>query len=177
MKRNVIVFIFILGLFLSCDKNNDVPNNPAEKSATVIQVYLHDQPVDYQQVNVDIQQVIIKGYGNNDQYELTDSTGAGVYNLLDYQNGLDTLLGEITVDYDSIAQIRLVLGPDNTVMVDSTLHEMATPSAQQSGLKINVHGELSYVDTFVVSLDFDASESVHQLGNGDYQLHPVIHID
>ena len=174
MKNIVGLLLFSSVLFASCDKNNDA-NTAAEKSQTRVFVYLHDQADNYQQVNVDIQQVIIKGYGNNDEYDLADN--AGVYNLLDYQNGLDTLLGEITVDYDSISQIRLVLGPENSVMVDSVLYPMETPSAQQSGLKINVHGELMYVDTFIVSLDFDVSESVHQLGNGTYQLHPVIHLD
>lgn len=174
MKYFLSALIVSMLLLNACNKDNK-EDTPAEKTSTVVKVYLHDQAIDYQQVNVDIQEVIIKGYGNNDEYDLADN--AGVYNLLDYQNGLDTLLGEITVDYDSIAQIRLVLGPDNTVMVDSVLYPMATPSAQQSGLKINVHGELTYVDTFIVSLDFDAAESVHQLGNGDYQLHPVIHVD
>lgn len=176
MKNILGLFLFSFILLASCDKNNDA-NTPTEKTPTQVFIYLHDQADDYQQVNVDIQKVIIKGFGNNDEYDLTDSTGAGIYNLLDYQNGLDTLLGEITVDYDSISQIRLVLGLENTVMVDSVLYPLETPSAQQSGLKINVHGELMYVDTFIVSLDFDVSESVHQLGNGTYQLHPVIHLD
>lgn len=176
MKKITALLFSSLLFIIACDKNNN-ETVETEKSNTVLQVYLHDQPIDYQEVNVDIQQIVIKGYGNNAEYDLTDSTGAGVYNLLDYQNGLDTLLGEITVDYDSISQIRLVLGADNSVMVDSVLYPLATPSAQQSGLKVNVQGELTYVDTFVVSLDFDASESVHQLGNGDYQLHPVIHVD
>ena len=174
MKYLIYTLLLSLLAFFACNKDNN-GDTPPEKSNTVIKVYLHDQAIDYQEVNLDIQEVRIKGYGNNDEFDLMDN--AGVYNLLDYQNGLDTLLGEITVDYDSIAQIRLVLGPDNTVMVDSVLYPLETPSAQQSGLKINVHGELNYVDTFIVSLDFDASESVHQLGNGDYQLHPVIHVD
>jgi hypothetical protein len=174
MKKIIGILVITL-VFIACNKDNNT-EIPSSKSTT-LQIYLHDQPIDYQQVNVDIQHIVIKGYGNNAEYDLTDSTGAGIYNLLDYQNGLDTLLGEITVDYDSISQIRLVLGTENSVMVDSVLYPMATPSAQQSGLKINVHGELTYVDTFVVNLDFDAGESVHQLGNGDYQLHPVIHMD
>lgn len=167
---SALVLLSFTFLF-ACNKDD----NKEEGTPTSVSVYMHDQPGEYQQVNVDIQQVIIKGYGNDAEYDLADN--AGVYNLLDYQNGLDTLLGEITVDYDSLSQIRLVLGPNNSVMVDSVLHDMATPSAQQSGLKINVHGELMYVDTFVISIDFDADESVHQLGNGDYQLHPVIHVD
>lgn len=174
MKYIISSLIVSMALFIACDKDNKEDTTP-EKTSTVIQVYLHDQAIDYQEVNVDIQEVRIKGYGNNEEYDLADN--AGVYNLLDYQNGLDTLLGEITVEYDSIAQIRLVLGTENSVMVDSVLYPLETPSAQQSGLKINVHGELTYVDTFIVSLDFDAAESVHQLGNGDYQLHPVIHVD
>lgn len=177
MKKIIIALFLPIMFFIACDKNSDVNNTDPVKNKTTVRVYLHDQPVDYQEVNVDIQQIVIKGYGNNDEYDLTDSTGAGIYNLLDYQNGLDTLIGDITVEYDSISQIRLVLGPDNSVMVDSILHPMATPSAQQSGLKIKVQGELTYVDTFIVNLDFDASESVHVLGNGNYQLHPVIHLD
>ena len=173
MKQLLPLVILALLLFPSCDKNNN--EVPAPTSSTVVKVYLHDQPAEYQQVNIDIQEVLIKGYGNNDEIDMADN--AGVYNLLDYQNGLDTLLGEITIDYDSISQIRLVLGPDNSVMVDSVLYPMDTPSAQQSGLKILINGAVNYVDTLVISLDFDANESVHQLGNGTYQLHPVIHQD
>lgn len=175
MKYLLSAIIVSLLLLNACNKDVDPTIDPIDKPSTLLMVYLHDQPIDYQEVNIDIQEVRIKGYGNNDEYDLADN--AGVYNLLDYQNGLDTLLGSITVDYDSISQIRLVLGLENTVMVDSVLYPLETPSAQQSGLKINVHGVLTYVDTFVVSLDFDASESIHQLGNGDFQLHPVIHVD
>lgn len=176
MKNLAYLFIASLFVFASCNKDNEEENTTTDPpSPTKILVYMHDQANDYQQVNVDIQEIKIKGNGSNDEFDLEEN--AGVYNLLDYQNGLDTLIGEITVNYDTISQIRLILGPDNSVMVDSVLYPMETPSAQQSGLKINVQGELTYVDTFIVVLDFDASESVHQLGNGSYQLHPVIHLD
>lgn len=174
MKK--LAYFLILSLFViaSCNKDSDEKNKePA--SPTKILVYMHDLPAVYQEVNVDIQQIKIKGNGSDQEFDLEEN--AGVYNLLDYQNGLDTLIGEITVNFDTISQIRLILGAENTVMVDSIINPMETPSGQQSGLKINVHGVLTYVDTFKVVLDFDASESVHQLGNGTYQLHPVIHLD
>ena len=171
-----LAYIFILSIFIiaSCNKDND-DNTKESASPTKVLVYMHDVPDDYQQVNVDIREIKIKGNGSDEEFDLEEN--AGVYDLLDYQNGLDTLIGEITVNFDTISQIRLILGPDNSVMVDSVIHPMLTPSAQQSGLKINVHGELTYVDTFTIVLDFDASESVHKLGNGTYQLHPVIHLD
>ncbi len=61
-------------------------------------------------------------------------------------------------------------------MVDSVLHELKTPSAQQSGLKINVHADISNVDVFNLLIDFDAEESVVEQGNGGYILKPVIKV-
>lgn len=173
MKKLAILLGLIVLIIFACNKDDNGDATPA--SPTLVKVYLHDQAVDFDQVNVEILQVKLKGNGTNDEIDLDEN--AGVYNLLDYQNGLDTLLGSITVNYDSLTQIRLVLGPNNSVMVDSVLYPMETPSAQQSGLKIKLHSELTYVDTMVISLDFDASESVQVLGNGDYKLHPVIHVD
>lgn len=173
MNKGILLLSLLMLTLFACNKDNE--EEKGETGPTKIMVYMHDQAVDYQQVNVDIQSVKIKGNGTNEEVDL--ETNAGVYNLLDYQNGLDTLLGTITVEYDSLNQIRLVLGPENSVMVDSVLYPMETPSAQQSGLKIMLHSELTYVDTFVIDLDFDAAESVQVLGNGDYKLHPVIHVD
>lgn len=169
--QTISLFAIILISALACSKDKgDTPNSP-----TRIMVYMHDQPIPFQQVNIDLQSIEIKGNGNNEVVVLGDY--AGVYNLLDLQNGIDTLIADTEVNYSYISQIRLILGPNNTVMVDSTLYDLQTPSAQQSGLKINVHAPLTDLDTLIISLDFDANESVHQMGNDEYQLHPVIHVD
>jgi hypothetical protein len=170
MKKLIFgILVLLLGV-TACKK--DEANNV---SPTRVVIKMHDQPANYQQVNIDLQKVIIKGQGQTAEIELDQY--AGIYNLLDLQNGLDTLIGDTIINFGYISQVRLVLGPNNTVMVDSVLHPLQTPSAQQSGLKINVHADVSAIDTFFISLDFDALESVHQTGNGTYQLHPVIHLD
>jgi hypothetical protein len=51
---------------------------------------------------------------------------------------------------------------------------MATPSAQQSGLKLNVQVNLTAGITYDLWLDFDACKSVVEQGNGSYILKPVI---
>ncbi|MEZ4951636.1 MAG: DUF4382 domain-containing protein [Saprospiraceae bacterium] len=101
---------------------------------------------------------------------------AGIYNLLDYQGDLDTLIGSATINALRIEQIRLVLGEENTIMVDSTIHDLKTPSAQQSGLKINVHEDVSDLDVYNLLIDFDAEKSVVEQGNGNYLLKPVIKV-
>ncbi len=66
-----------------------------------------------------------------------------------------------------------MLGPDNTIMVDSFIHPLETPSAEASGLKVKIDKDLP-LDPYTIVLDIDAALSIHQLGNGDYQLKPVI---
>ena len=99
-----------------------------------------------------------------------------MYNLLDYQGDLDTLIGSAVIPAQTIQQVRLVLGTDNSIMVDSVLHDLKTPSAQQSGLKINVHENIANIDTFNLLIDFDAEQSVVEQGNGQYSLKPVIRV-
>jgi hypothetical protein len=74
----------------------------------------------------------------------------------------------------SIQQIRLILGPNNSVIVDSVSYPLSTPSADQSGLKLQVHQVLQPGVQYSVLLDFDANKSIVLEGNGTYKLKPVI---
>jgi len=116
----------------------------------------------------------VKGSDLTDSIEL--GTNAGIYNLLDYQNGISTLIGSDTLTVDTITDIRLILGPNNTVKVDGEIFDLDTPSAQQSGLKIKVCIPLVDYDTYDLTLDFVAEESVFQTGNGQYKLRPRIKV-
>ncbi len=49
-------------------------------------------------------------------------TNQGIYNLLEFVNGQDTLIVDEDIPSGYISQIRLVLGENNTVMVDSVVH-------------------------------------------------------
>jgi hypothetical protein len=80
------------------------------------------------------------------------------------------------IDAGTIEQIRLILGSDNTVMVDGVVYPLSTPSAQQSGLKLQVHKTFEPGVDYSLTLDFDALQSVVVKGNGNYQLKPVIRV-
>ncbi|MGZ3921427.1 MAG: DUF4382 domain-containing protein [Bacteroidia bacterium] len=51
---------------------------------------------------------------------------------------------------------------------------LATPSADESGLKLQVHQDLQAGVAYGVLLDFDANQSIVDQGNGSYSLKPVI---
>lgn len=167
--KNVLVILLAASAitFFSCNKD--------DKSGDVtLNIRLTDGPGDYQQVNVDIQEIRIKTTNDTAQW-VTLATNAGVYNLLDFQNGVDTLLATGTMSTDTLKEVRFILGDNNSVMVDSVLYDMDTPSAQESGLKVKVNKHLN-LDINTLVLDFDAEQSVLQTGNGGYKLKPVIKV-
>jgi hypothetical protein len=172
MKRSIrkIATIFsIATLFtfaLACESD--------DKNARV-QVWLTDAPGDYEAVYLDIQGVEIHaGDGNNDNGWKSLDVQTGIYDLLQLTNGLDTLLGEIEIPAGKISQIRLILGSDNTIKVGGEIFDLSTPSAEQSGLKLQVHETLLGGITYKILLDFDIARSVVLTGNETYKLKPVI---
>ena len=73
-----------------------------------------------------------------------------------------------------MSQIRLILGDNNSIKIDGNEIDLTAPSAQHSGLKLNVHAELTEGITYKILLDFDAARSIVKTGNGKYNLKPVI---
>lgn len=162
MKRIFVGLISSLILFSSC--------NNSSQPAT-LNVRLTDAPADYQEVLIDVQDVKIKA--GNEWTSLRD-VQTGVYNLLDFTNGLDTLLVSEQLPEGKISQMRLVLGENNQVKIDDVYYDLETPSAEQSGLKFNIHAELYEGVEYNLWIDFDAGRSIVEKGNGGYSLKPVI---
>jgi len=177
-----------LGLiaFASCDSNDD--NNQASGDETArVAVRLTDAPGDYDAVFVDVESLSVR-YSDtsidddfeNDDDDLEDgeiilvNINAGVYDLLELTAGVNVLLVDNNIPAGNITQMRLILGDDNRVVVDGESFDLDTPSAQQSGLKINLNETLEEGLFYEFLLDFDVDKSIVQRGNGTYGLKPVI---
>lgn len=172
MKIYPLFLTITCALFITwaCEKDNAT----IAAESTILSIHLTDGPGDAQQVNVDIQEVLLK-LANDSSHWMSLATNVGVYNLLDFQNGIDTIIATGPVPLDTLKEIRLVLGSDNTIMIDSVLYDLETPSAQQSGLKIKIDKNLGLLADSVV-IDFDAEKSILETGNGKYILKPVIKV-
>ena len=145
-----------------------------DAAETTVQIRLTDGPADFTEVNIDILEVRVKTSDDTTKWLLL-TTNAGIYNLLDFQNGVDVLLATGPVPASVILkEVRFVLGPNNTVKLldDGSIHPLEAPSAEDSGLKVKLDKTLgTTIDTFI--LDFDAAESI-KLSGSDYKLKPVI---
>ena len=177
MKRHyVLALAFSFGVlgFAACSKDEN-----ATPGTTNLRVNLTDAPIDeLDSVNIDVREVRVKM--GNDTLNLADSgwynllTTAGVYDLLSYQNGIDTLIGSGPVPTGYVKEIRLILGNNNSV-VDSfgIVHPLTIPSGSESGLKIKINKRLNgSLDSLL--LDFDAALSIKNEGASGYKLRPVI---
>lgn len=151
-------------LLLSCKKKD-------EQQYGTYELRLCDSPGNYEHVYLDIQQVsvMVEGIGWEDL-----ATSVGVVDLLEYNNGLDLLLGSKLVPVGKLIQIRLILGPNNTLVENGNSHTLVIPSASQSGVKINVDTDISPSATTIEWLDVDAGRSIMALPNGTYKMTPVL---
>ncbi|MES2778631.1 MAG: DUF4382 domain-containing protein [Bacteroidota bacterium] len=166
-KLNLILCTILLGtvaMMNACKKDTPTESYPYEMRMT-------DAPGKYEAVYVDVRGVEVTG---SDGKAVALNIHAGIYNLLNFSNGIDTLIAFGTLDNSRVEQIRLILGPNNSVVIDSVSYPLSTPSADQSGLKIQVHQSLQGGVLYSVLLDFDANKSIVETGNGTYKLKPVI---
>jgi hypothetical protein len=171
MKTTVIVISAVL-LLASCKKSNS--NNPAVQPGTPApyNIRMTDAPGPYSAVNIDIQGIEVQGTDIKDVMYL--GVNKGIYNLLDFAGGKDTLLGSALLHTQRVSQIRLILGDRNSVETDGKSYPLTVPGGAESGLKLQVHHDLQPGVAYQVLLDFDACASVNDLGNGTYSLKPVI---
>ena len=173
MKKLVfgIASICMLAFLVSCS-NDDDSTNPEQEMARM-SVKLTDAPGDYDAVFVDVRDVMIK-YNGSEEEVTVGEINAGVYDLLELTGGVSVLLVDDEIPAGDISQIRLILGDNNTIVVDGDTFPLQTPSAQQSGLKINVNETLEGGIFYEFILDFDVDKSIVTQGNGGYLLKPVI---
>ena len=168
MKTRSVLFVLSFALAIvsisSCKK---------EGKTAPVQFMLTDKPADYDSVNVHIVAIEVQINHDTDSW-IPINTKDSIYNLLDLQNGITTLIAQDTIPAGVLQQVRFILGDGNKVVVNGVSYPLATPSAEESGLKIKIGQSLNETLN-VFTLDFVAAASINE-ENGEYKLHPVIQL-
>lgn len=180
------LFTVALVTIIAVSCNDTVMNgSQSQPDKARMNVHLTDAPANYDAVNIDVQGLRI--HYTPDTTDTADTSGEHhgewidlpvdpmMVNLLDFQNGVDTLLASTELDPGYYQELRLVLGGNNNVVIDSTKHYMKVPSGQQSGFKVKFATQVEAGEQVDLTIDFDAHRSVHKAGNsGKYMLRPVV---
>jgi hypothetical protein len=174
MKTLHTILFLIAGslIFLSCDSTS------SDSQLGTMQVLLTDAPGNYDHVYIDIREARIHHSSDAEEGEsgwIDLEIEPGIYDLLELTNGRYEVLGEMDLEPGRYNQMRLILGDQNEVVMNGTSHSLMTPSAQQSGLKLNIHADIEGGEMYTLLLDFDANKSiVHAGASGNILLKPVI---
>lgn len=167
MKWNRLFPIAIaICIFIACNKDGN--------TTTDLRIHLTDNPYNATEVNVDIREVRVN-FRDDSSGWVNLETHAGIYNLLDFQNGIDTVISQMIVPTGTVKEIRFVLGSQNSIKIADVVYPLTIPSGASSGLKLKLNKKLNaHLDSLVI--DFDAALSILQNGTGDYHLAPVLKI-
>ena len=176
MKTTLVFSALILSL-VSLTVLNSCQKNAASNGNARLQVYLTDDPGDYEAVYIDVKDVQINVAGDSSNgWQSLKNVNAAVYDVLKLVNDDDTLLADANIPSGKLHQMRLVLGTENYVKIEGTsqLIKLETPSAQQSGLKLNIQQDVQDGILYTITLDFDVAKSIVKTGNNKYILKPTI---
>lgn len=161
-------FIIITGLF-SCQKQ--IGDNESLSRPHPIVVYLtdHQTPI-FDSVFIDLQGLDVKleddSLTNGGWISL--SINPGVYNILRFRNGLDTLFATGTIPNARIRKIRMRLGTQNSVMKDRVRTPL-TVKDQDREVIANVDAsnfEIASSGQVFFWIDFDAGNSIQSDNSG-----------
>ncbi|MBT8271413.1 MAG: DUF4382 domain-containing protein [Bacteroidia bacterium] len=185
-----IALMLVALMFHACNETNtlgddlnDSALNPGEEAGPArISIKLIDDPGDFENLFIEVVDVMIKYDSESDD---NDEDGGwlslgiiepGIYDILELTGGVDVPLVENEeIEAGFLKQIRLVLGENNSIVIDGVESPLMTPSGQQSGLKVKVDQQIDPDFNYSFILDFVVEESIVVAGNsGNIILKPVL---
>ena len=118
LKLSIVgLIISSTALFIGCSSENTAR----------VEVRLTDSPGDFNEVKIDVQGVQVNNSAGNSGWISLDIE-EGIYDILKLTNGIDTLLGAIELPAGRIQKVRLILGSNNSVTIDSVNYALSTPA-------------------------------------------------
>lgn len=171
-------FAFILA---GCGGGGDAPGIPdgSVNTSGSVRVLLTDAPaMDLAEVWVNILRVELVPGDDSPVIALDSDELPAAIELLGLA-GEPLELGVIEAPAGAYEQVRLILAADGHYLVDAdgVEHDLRVPSGTQTGVKVNFPDDVYEVlaGDSILLLDFLAGPSVHETGNGQWLMRPVIH--
>lgn len=157
---------------VSCEK----AQTPVQGGAT-LEIYLTDAPGNYKAVRLDIRQLLVtvssEGPADSGWTEMPLSR-AGVYDLMGFSGGRDTLLASQSLPQGTVSEMRLVPGTGSeVVLTDGSTQALDIPLSLETGFDVPVQAQLTTGSSVRLVVDIDVSRSVVETPTG-YRFNPVI---
>ncbi len=204
MKNKNLFFSAILVLAVSlvmtaCNKSASV-ESPLSNGKQELTLFLTDGPGVFDKVLIDIRSVKVlvdtssdtRKHDNDDWDKKGEDDNkkessfvwedlnfkAGIYDILKFRNGADTLLAAAGIAKGSIRLIKIEIGTQNSAMKDSVSYPLNLPPNALNYILIKLKGNECHEfmpNRKKLWLDFDVARSIIQGNDNKFYLRPVFH--
>lgn len=172
MRKIIYSLIVFMLTFYACSDNS---TDPAGNGS--IKMYMFDSPALYDSVVVVVNRVEVHtANGDDNSGWFVINNNVQVYDLLQLRNGANVILGDTALPAGHYTQIRLILGNGSYIVQNGLKFDLTVPSGLQTGIKLNHEFNIEEGTLYELSLDFDASRSIHVTGSGKYMMQPTIRV-
>ncbi len=201
IKNTIIATVLVIAALISfsaCQKN--FSSNASAAGKEQLSLYLTDGPGFFDNVYIDIRSVKVlvdtskntRDHDNDDW----DRRGAddtkkdssfvwenlnikpGVYDILKFRNGADTILANSNITAGSIRLIKIEIGTNNSVVKDSVTYPIYLPAGAMNYILLKLRGdecEKYDANKKRLWLDFDVARSIFQGNDNKFYIRPVFH--
>jgi hypothetical protein len=204
MKNKNILLVAIMAIAVSfvmtaCNKNTSAENGTAAGQQQ-LSLYLTDGPGLFDHVYLDIRsvKVLVDTSADTRKHDGMDwdrrgsddrkndssfvwhdlNVKAGVYDILKFRNGTDTVLASAGITKGAVRLIKIELGTNNSVVKDSVTYPVSLPAGALNYVLVKLGGREceEYVPGKTrLWLDFDITRSILTDINNKFVLRPVFH--
>lgn len=202
MKNKHLLLMAVMAMaavfvMTACKKSNSADTGAGKQQ---LSLYLTDGPGFFDHVYIDIRSVKVlvdtsadtrrhdnedwNSWGANEHKKdsslIWEDLGiqAGIYDILNFRNGADTLLANAGIAKGSIRLIKIEIGTDNSLVKDSITYPVTLPAGVPNYILIKLRGhecEQYMPGRIRLWLDFDIGRSIIQGSNNKFILRPIFH--
>jgi hypothetical protein len=175
MKRAIkitgILILLLSGVIMSCEKENN-------RGGLQVNFVDHPgKPSRYDAVNIDFDKIQINVGAQTRPGWMDISTNAGVYNMLNYQNGRYLqMVSNQRIPVGIIKQLRIVLGKNHSVIAGGVKYPLKIDTRLRNTLTLDMPTRVPANDLVSVLIGFNIEASVIEAGKGEYLLGPVVKV-
>lgn len=170
---NYLTLVISMILMIGCSKDTSPIDQMGE-----ITVYLVDSPANFDEVNIMVNRLEVhkSDIAQGDSGWIVINDQPAMYNLLDFRNGVTTVLGNSKLDPGHYTQMRLIIDSGSHVIVDGIQYDLYIPSGSTSGFKFTHAFTIEENTLYELTVDFDVKQSVFLTGSSRYTLQPTLRL-
>lgn len=160
------VFILLFLLVSGCS------DNPAGSGNGFITVESFDAPAPEGIEHLYLHVIEVSAH-HSDNGWIVLSESDTVVDYMELVNGVTVLLADsVSLPVGDYEQMRLLLSDSNEIVIQGNTYNLTTPSAQQTGVKLNLNFTVDENQLIEIYVDFDIAKSIVS-ASSKYLLHPT----